>query len=74
MSNRSILEINHDFSHEIASDPDVFVALLKNALASGSHESWEQLRRFGIRRIVQVQHSTKVVISGPGWTREYPVG
>lgn len=76
MSQRSILEINHDFSHELVDTGDrTFDSLLLRALASGSDESWEPLKAYGIRRIVQVHHSTdrKVVISGPGWETEYPI-
>lgn len=76
MSQRSIIEVNHDCSHLInARSADEFVPLLMRALGSGSEETWEPLRKFGIRRIVQVHHSTdrKVTISGPGWEKEYPI-
>lgn len=76
MSQRSILEINHDFSHEIEAADIEFVKLLKMALASGSDRYWEPLRRFGVTRITQCHHSEdrKVVIGKKGTKREYPFG
>ena len=46
--------------------------LLSWALASGSDESWEPLRRFGFTRTTQCHHSEhrKVVVGD----REYPFG
>jgi hypothetical protein len=69
MSQRSIIEINHDCSHAIDAAPAGQVEkLIVRALASGSDESWEPLKRFGVRRIVQVHHSCdrKVVIGNNG--------
>lgn len=77
MSQRSILEINHDCSGFIARDEGRFVQLLLAALASGSDRSWEPLEHFGIRRITQCHHSElrRVVVRGAGGpTREYPFG
>jgi hypothetical protein len=76
MGQRSIIEINHDLSHEIdAAEAGAVEAMLLNALASGSDQSWERLKRFGICRIVQVHHSAdrKVVISAAGWEKEFPI-
>lgn len=72
MSQRSIIEINHDCSHLIEAADIEFVELLGRALASGSDRAWEPLRRFGITRITQCHHSEdrKVVIG----KREYPFG
>ena len=69
MSQRSIIEINHDCSGDIAYDPAVFHELVLQALASGSDRSWEPLKRFGITRIAQCHHSEdrKVVVAD----REY---
>lgn len=67
MSQRSILEINHDCSFAInARSADEFVPLLMAALGSGSDRSWTPLERFGIRRIIQCHHSDdrKVVVNG----------
>jgi len=74
MSQRSIVEINHDYAHKITADDTrmMFTRLLERALASGSDESWEPLSRFGITRITQCHHSErrKAVVGG----REYPFG
>jgi hypothetical protein len=74
MSQRSIIEINHDCSHLIDREGGRFVDLLLRALASGADRSWEDLERFGIRRIVQCHHSEdrKVVVGAGGLQREYP--
>lgn len=77
MSQRSILEINHDyFPPNTERLADIFVELLRRALASGSDESWEPLSRFGITRITQCHHSEdrKVVVGAGGLKREYPFG
>lgn len=76
MSQRSIIEINHDCSHAIAAGPNLFAELLGRALASGDDRSWDPLKRYGITRIIQVHHSAdrKVVIAGEGWAKEYPIG
>lgn len=72
MSQRSLIEINHDCSHEIARAPMEFAEHLQRALASGSDRSWEALKRYGITRITQCHHSEdrKVVVAD----REYPFG
>lgn len=74
MSQRSIVEINHDQSHafETTNGKRLFVIVLLRALASGSDESWEPLKHFGFTRITQCHHSEdrKVVVAG----REYEVG
>ena len=73
MSQRSVVEINHDFAHKLEGADDVrqiFARLLDRALSSGSDESWEPLQRFGVTRITQCHHSEdrKVVVGD----REYP--
>lgn len=79
MSQRSVVEFNHDCSHEIDKAPTGAVErLLLRALASGSDEAWEPLRRYGITRVVQLHHSDdrKVVANfgGRGVVAEYPFG
>ena len=71
MSMRSIIEINHDFAYKIREEPE-FQALLSNALTSGADRLWDQLRGFGVQRVVMVHHSTdrKVVAHGT----EFPIG
>lgn len=76
MSQRSILEINHDCFPPNGELAPIFVEMLRRALASGSDDSWEPLRRFGISRITQCHHSEdrKVVIGKGGLKREYEFG
>lgn len=75
MSQRTIVEFNHDYAHKLDGADDirqVFARLVDHALRSGSKEDWEQLRRFGITRIVQCHHSDdrKVIVN----RHEYPFG
>jgi len=73
MSQRTIVEINHDLAYiRNADDALEFSILLNGAVASGSPESWEPLERWGIKRIVQCHHSSdrKVVTK----YAEYHVG
>lgn len=75
MSQRSIIEINHDQSMFIKAEPEAFLRELGYALASGSDRSWEALRRFGVRRIIQCHHSDdrKVVVGKGALEREYKI-
>lgn len=74
MSQRSIIEINHDRCFISVTESQRFVELLQRAIASGSDEAWEPLKRWGIRRIIQSHHSEdrKVVIGNGVLQREYP--
>ena len=75
MSQRTIVEFNHDLSFVICGGGTTgsveFSRLLGIALASGSRGAWKPLERYGIRRIVQCHHSDerKVVTQ---WG-EYPI-
>lgn len=76
MSQRSIVEINHDFSHRIASAPQGRIEhLLLRALGSGSEENWKPLEAFGIRRVTQCHHSEdrRVVVGNGVLQREYEI-
>lgn len=57
MSQRSIIEINHDQTHLIRDGEKLFMELLANALASGSDRAWEPLKRYGFCRVTQCHHS-----------------
>lgn len=72
MSQRSIIEINHDLCHRIKGAEQGLEVALSRALASGSDENWETLKQFGIRRITQCHHSEKrrVIVGG----RDYEIG
>lgn len=71
MSQRTIVEINHDYAHAIQADPHKFMQLFLRALASGDKREWDELRHFGIRKAVQCHHSDerKVVVDG----HDYPL-
>lgn len=76
LSQRSIIEINHDVPGQAKPGERArFYELFMRAIASGSDEAWAPLEQYGIRRVAQVHHSTdrKVVISGPGWEKEYQI-
>jgi len=72
MSQRTIVEINHDVPGTMLSSSDKFYGLLLDAVRSGFAEDWEPLRRFGFTRITQCHHSEdrKVVVGD----REYIFG
>lgn len=72
MSQRSIIEINHDIAGRVTETPaGQFELLLAQAIASGSDRAWAPLAHYGIRRIVQLHHSDdrKVVTK----YAEYPI-
>jgi hypothetical protein len=72
MSQRTIIEVNHDRAHLVGvEDAQRFADALNRAVASGSRESWEPLERWGFKRIVQCHHSDdrKVVTK----FAEYPI-
>ncbi len=66
MSVRTIVEINHDFGHSIKINPIEFCSNLMTAINSGSTEAWQDLERFGFRRIEAMHHSTplSIVVDG----------
>lgn len=72
MSQRTVVEFNHDRVHDIAKDELRFTQLLLRALRQGDAEAWKSLRPFGLTRAVQCHHSDdrKVVVRG----HEYPIG
>lgn len=49
MSVRTIVELNHDYTHRIEQDPEAFVALLVRYLSSAGPDNAEPLERFGVR-------------------------
>ena len=70
MSQRTIVEFNHDLTHKIRFSTE-FDRLLAIALASGSPDAWRPLERFGLRRIVQLHHSDeRKIVTDFG---EYPI-
>ena len=57
MSQRTIVEINHDLAFVTKEEAGVFCGCLRQAISSGSPESWEPLKRWGFNRIVQTHHT-----------------
>jgi hypothetical protein len=62
MSNRSLLEFNHDYAHDIADDPEGFVRALGRYLACADMETSSALERYGVRRVSIRHHSEKFYI------------
>lgn len=48
MSIRSLLEINHDYAHQIEANPQRFMKALRNYLGSTDQRSVDEMERFGI--------------------------
>lgn len=63
MSNRTIIEINHDLWHKIQADPEGFTAEVVEYLRGCSPESRETLARYGVNVLGTVHHSDKIAIS-----------
>ena len=61
MSNRTLIEINHDFSHRLDVE---FLATIDRYLASGSRDDAEALERYGVRVIGMRHHSGRFVLDG----------
>tara|TARA_R110000751_G_scaffold307812_1_gene431801 strand:+ start:3061 stop:3306 length:246 start_codon:yes stop_codon:yes gene_type:complete len=61
MSNRTIVEFNHDFAGEISRDPEGFATAIRLMLNSGVNDMdsdrRQALRRFGIRTTPTHHHS-----------------
>lgn len=64
MSQRSLIEINHDNTGAIERDPAMFIRALSQYLASGLvRERDPVLERFGVRVISRRHHSDKFYVS-----------
>lgn len=61
MSNRSLIEFNHDFAGDLSVE---FVAALRRYLNSASRESAEGLERYGVRVVGMRHHSSSYVMDG----------
>ena len=81
MSQRTIVEFNHDFGHEIWKRPDEFVSLLRQMINGGVNGNpdnsrgaalEDQLRSFGVTTSPTHHHSTKAeVVLATEHGREY---
>lgn len=57
MSNRTLLEINHDLTGTIAKDPENFVNLLRDYLNAPSDYNALELKHFGVTVLGYRHHS-----------------
>ena len=57
MSNRTLIEINHDYWAHIDARPRDFIETLQSYLSGGSGRASEALERYGIRVITLRHHS-----------------
>lgn len=57
MSNRTLIELNHDYWDRIARNPDEFIIALILYLGSGDKETSDKLSRYGLRIIGMKHHS-----------------
>ena len=60
MSNRTLIELNHDYQHELGSAE--FAQLLRNYLGSGHKDDAVALERFGARVVGIRHHADKFII------------
>lgn len=63
MSNRTIIEINHDLWHRIEGDREGFGTLIAQFTRACDPEIREHLQRYGCNVLGTVHHSDKVTIS-----------
>lgn len=66
MSNRTLIEINHDLWHKIKENPLRFAGDVIRYLGSGSPECAEQLERYGLRVFGMRHHSDEYEIKWGG--------
>lgn len=67
MSNRTLIEINHDFAGAFDRVPDLFVGIVAHLLRSGdSPEVRQRLEQFGIRVFGTRHHSDAFAIDWGG--------
>lgn len=77
MSNRTIVEFNHDLAGNIARDPDGFLRAINELLSYGVNDMDSRLRdtlqRFGVRTSPTHHHSTQaeVVLTHEGGEVEF---
>lgn len=74
MSNRTLIELNHDFTHYVEGEPEAFARALAAYARSASKENAEKLERWGVKVFGMRHHSegyritwgyTKASQSGP---------
>lgn len=68
MSNRTLIEINHDFCGEIKKNHIEFIDDLCDYIRSGPARSKDRLERFGVRLLACRHHSDPFHIEWGGTT------
>ena len=67
MSQRTIVEFNHDFGHRINDDPNGFISLIMEVIRGGvtenTCETRRALRRFGVSTTPTHHHSCKATLT-----------
>ena len=66
MSNRTFLEINHDYESAIREDPAGFVDAVLKGLSSGYPTAWLDAQRFGVAYYTMAHHSDKCFVIANG--------
>lgn len=69
MSNRSLFEFNHDYSHRIEDDPEGFIEAIQNYLKGGDKQAANQLKKYGLKWFGMRHHSDKYDVTW-GFYRE----
>lgn len=66
MSNRSLIEFNHDCWPKIASDREGFAnAVLEMSRAGGTPQAVDHLERYGVTYVGQRHHSERATVEYP---------
>lgn len=60
MSLRTLIEINHDYTHRM----DDLMPVLRRYLSSGDRETAAELERFGFRVVGMRHHADKFIVQG----------
>ena len=63
MSNRTIIEISHDYAGDIEARPDVFLHKLLCYLRSTNQDDRQDLKSFGVNIIGTAHHSEKRIVA-----------
>lgn len=61
MSNRSLIEFNHDFTGDLGFE---FINELRRYMASSSRTTAERLERYGVRVLGMRHHSGNFILDG----------
>jgi hypothetical protein len=69
LSNRTIIEISHDYARDIEARPDVFLHKLLCYLRSTNQDDRQDLKSFGVNIVGTAHHTDERVVTING--REY---